>query len=212
MTSIANPTHLYFIRHGESTWNASGRAQGWSNPGLSRKGFTQARAVAKRMADVPLQKIYASPLRRASQTAQVIAARVGLMVQPVADFREVGLGAWEGVPVQELRQRHLVLYRKWLRTPSKTRIPEGEGIVRFQKRVLAAFRAVLEDADHGGTVAIVTHGGVVRAIIAHVLDIPFDPLMRGISLGNTSITRLTHARGHLAITVLNDMTHLNGAR
>ena len=179
---------------------------------MSRTGLAQARAVARRMATIPLQKIYASPLLRAYQTAQAIAERVELTIQPVADFREVGLGIWEGVPVQMLRRRHPALYRKWLHTPSRARIPGGEGIARFQRRVLAAFRAVLEEADHGRTVAIITHGGVVRAVVAHVLGIPFDPLMRGISLGNTSLTRLTRTGGRLAVTMLNDTTHLNGVR
>lgn len=203
-------THLYLIRHGESTWNAQGRVQGWGDARLSAKGLAQARAVARRMGAVPLQRLYASPLARAHQTAAAIGARLRLPVHPVADFREVGLGAWEGVPVERLRARYPVLYRTWLRTPSKAKIPKGEGIPPFQRRVLAAFRGVLEEVPSGATVAIVTHGGVIRVILAHVLGIPFDPLMRGISLGNTSITRLAHARSRLAITALNDTSHLNG--
>ncbi len=203
-------THLYLIRHGESTWNAQGRVQGWGDARLSAKGVAQAQAVARRLAKVPLQRLYTSPLARAHQTAAAIGARVRLSVHPVADFREVGLGAWEGVPVERLRARHPALYRRWLTTPSTTRIPQGEGIPTFQRRVLGAFRGVLEETPTGTTVAIVTHGGVIRVILAHVLGIPFDPLMRGLSLGNASITRLAHTRYRLAITMLNDTSHLNG--
>ncbi|OGX40244.1 MAG: hypothetical protein A3C53_01505, partial [Omnitrophica WOR_2 bacterium RIFCSPHIGHO2_02_FULL_68_15] len=200
----------YLIRHGESTWNAQGRVQGWGDARLSAKGVAQAQAVARRLRRVPLQRLYTSPLARAAQTAAAIGARAHLPIHPVADFREVGLGVWEGVPVKRLRTRYPALYRKWLTAPSKTRIPDGEGIPAFQRRVLAAFRGVLEETLSGGSVAIVTHGGVIRAILAHVLGIPFDPLMRGISLGNTSITRLAHTRHRLAITMLNDTSHLNG--
>lgn len=203
-------THLYLIRHGESTWNAQGRVQGWGDPRLSADGLAQAQAVARRLATVSLDRLYASPLARAHQTASAIAAKTRMPVQPVADFREVGLGEWEGVPVRRLRQRYPKLYRAWLFTPSKAKIPQAEGIPKFQRRVLGAFRGVLDEVDHGATVAIVTHGGVIRMILAHVLGVPFDPLMRGISLGNTSITRLARTRNRLAITVLNDTSHLNG--
>lgn len=201
-------THLYLIRHGESAWNEQGRVQGWGDPRLSREGLAQARAVARRFRAIPLQRIYTSPLARARQTAQAIAAAAGLPIQPVADLREVGLGVWEGRPVNLLRRRYPDLYRTWLRAPSRARIPDGEGIARFQRRVLSAFRGVLDEADHGASVAVVTHGGVIRVILAHVLGVPFDPLMRGISLGSTSITRLTRTGGRLAITVLNDTAHL----
>lgn len=205
-------TALYLIRHGESTWNEAGRVQGWGNPALSRQGVAQARAMARRFRAIPLQRIYTSPLVRARQTAQAIGDVIGLSLYPVADLREVGLGAWEGRPITSLRRRHPELYHTWLRTPSRARIPDAEGIVRFQRRVLGAFRGVLAEADHGSTVAIVTHGGVIRVILASVLGVPFDPLMRGISLGNTSITQLTRSRGRLAITVLNDTAHLTNSR
>lgn len=201
-------THLYLIRHGESTWNEAGRVQGGGNPALSRCGWAQARAVACRLGGVPLQRIYTSPLARAMQTACVIRDHVKAPLVPVADFREVGLGVWEGMPVRQLHRCWPALYTTWLRTPSRARIPQGEGIGPFQRRVLAAFRGVLDDADGGVTVAIVTHGGVIRVILARVLGVPFDPLMRGISLGNTSVTQLTWTRGRLAVTVLNDTTHL----
>ena len=206
-------THLYLIRHGESTWNQAGRVQGWGDPVLSRRGLAQAAALAHRFRRDPPHRIYVSPLRRARQTAQPVAEITGLPVQPVADLREVGLGRWEGRPVAQLRRRHPALYHAWLHTPSRAQIPEGEGIPVFRRRVLGAFRGILEEADHGAMVALVTHGGVIRVILAHVLGIPFDPLMRGISLGNTSVTRITRTRGRLAITVLNDTAHLMpGAR
>ncbi len=202
-------THLYLIRHGESTWNETGRVQGWGDPALSRRGWSQARAVARRLRMANLHRIYASPLVRALETARTIGEHARLPVHPVADFREVGLGAWEGRPVALLRRRHAALYETWLKTPSRARIPEAERIPQFQRRVLAAFRGVLEESHHGATIAIVSHGGVIRVIIAHVLGVSFDPLMRGISLGNTSITRLTRTRGRLAVTVLNDMAHVH---
>ena len=206
-------TQLYLIRHGESTWNQAGRVQGWGDPALSARGVAQAAALARRFRRQPLHRIYASPLKRARQTARPVAEIAGLPVHPVADLREVGLGRWEGRPVAHLRQRHAALYRTWLQTPSRAQIPGAEGIPVFRRRVIGAFRGILEEADHGAMVALVTHGGVIRVILAHVLGIPFDPLMRGISLGNTSITRITRTRGRLAVTVLNDTAHLMaGAR
>src|SRR3989338_549130 len=181
------PTQIYLIRHGESTWNRIGRVQGWSDPALSALGMQQARAVARRMGEIRPQRLYASPLLRAYQTAQAISRRMKLPIQPVDEFREVGLGAWEGVPVKWLRRRHRAMYETWLRTPSKASIPNGERIPAFHRRVSAAFSAVLDDTPPGSTIAIVTHGGVIRMILAKVLGIPFDPLMHRISLGNTSI-------------------------
>jgi len=203
---------IYLIRHGESIWNAQGRVQGWSDPRLSRAGLAQGEAVARRLAALPLARLYTSPLRRAAQTARVIAEASETSARPVAEFREIGLGVWEGMPVWSLRRRYPTLYETWLRTPSKAQIPQGEGIARFRRRVAAAFRMVLEETPAGATAVIVTHGGVIRVIVAAVLGIPFDLLTRGISLGNASVTRLTRTRGRLAVAVLNDTSHLHGAR
>jgi probable phosphoglycerate mutase len=158
------PTRILLLRHGQSTWNAEGRWQGWSDPPLSPLGRAQAEEAAERLAGSGITGVVASDLDRALSTAEVVAATLGLgdaHIDP--DLREYDVGDWEGLTRPEIETgwpRKLAAWREGRLVAT----PGGETRSAFLQRVTAALARVAADDLLGDVAAVVTHGGVLRAV------------------------------------------------
>ena len=128
-------TRLYLIRHGETDFNREGRYQGRLDVELSTLGKEQAQALAHRLEKTPFTAIYASNLKRAQATAQIIAAHHELPVQVEPDLRERDFGSWEGFTFAEIEERFPEEAKQWLEDPLRTRIPGAEDFAHLQMRV-----------------------------------------------------------------------------
>lgn len=162
------PARLLVIRHGESTWNARRRWQGWADPPLSELGEAQADAAAAALAalGVRVDAIATSDLRRARRTAERIAMGMGhepagLVVD--AGLRERHIGAWSGRTTAEIEARWPGMIGAWRRGEVASP-PGGEDEPTFRARILAACRRAAALADGAGCVLVVSHGGVIRAL------------------------------------------------
>jgi probable phosphoglycerate mutase len=155
---------LLLVRHGQSTWNAEGRWQGWSDPPLSRLGESQAAEAAVALGGVGATSVWASDLVRARATADVIAAHLAL--GPVAtdpDLREFHVGDWEGRTRPEIQAGWPEELAAW-RAGTIVATPGGETRVHFEARVQAALQRLAATGDRAdGNVVVATHGGVIRA-------------------------------------------------
>lgn len=201
--------HLLLIRHGETQWNRQERFQGSADIPLSDLGRAQARRLAEVLADKHLDAIYSSPLSRALDTANSVAAEHGLEVQVVDDLSELNVGQWSGKTWAEVRQIWPELEIKWRANPPASEPPPGgEEYTQFRRRCIDALDFIA--GRHGETdqVAVVCHGGVIRAVITGLLGVPWQT--RGkIYTQNCSITRLRwQPGGDVIIDVLNDACHL----
>ncbi len=196
--------HLWLVRHGESTWNRERRFQGARDAELSERGRAQAEALARGLAGREFAALYTSPLRRARDTAAPCAAALGLAPTPVPELREVGLGDWEGVTVDEVVARDGDRYWAWLTAPAAHPPPGGEPMDAFQRRVCAAV-ARLAGRHPDAPVLVVTHGGVIAALLCRCLALGLDAVWR-LRVENASVTRLAWPAGRLA--ALNDTRHL----
>jgi broad specificity phosphatase PhoE len=159
-------TTLLLARHGQSDWNAERRWQGHADRPLSERGLAQAHALAERLADVDLDAVYSSDLRRTRDTAEVVAASKGLDVRQLPKLREVDVGSWSGLTRDEARVRYPDAYERWRNGgPGWT---DGETYEEMTERVLDAVWQIARAHD-GERVLIVSHGGPVRAIHATAL-------------------------------------------
>lgn len=154
---------FYFLRHGETTWNAERRCQGQFNSQLSDTGREQAETAADALKDQPIQRIVASPLDRAMHTAEAVARATGLEIETDPDLMECHLGEWQGQP----HGAWLPAYFRGEQDP-----PGGETFDQFCDRVWGAMaRAVARGPD----TLIVAHGGLwiaarTRVTVAPNLD------------------------------------------
>jgi broad specificity phosphatase PhoE len=140
-------TELLLTRHGETDWNRDRRWQGHANPPLNDLGRAQARELAEALHGERLEAIYASDLRRAYETAEIVGARLGLPVTSDPDLREIDVGSWSGLTREQLDGR------EW----------DGETQERHAERVLRAVRRIAEQHPDG-RVLVVTHGGSMRRV------------------------------------------------
>jgi alpha-ribazole phosphatase len=170
-------TRLLLIRHGEPEAEARGRCYGTLDVGLSDEGLRQADRLARALAQNGLAAIYTSPRRRALQTASALARVHGLA--PVVDERlcEIDFGDFEGRTYEEIEREHPELFRRWMETPTEIEFPNGESYERFKARALLALASIL-DNHRRDTVAVVSHGGIARAILADCLSIPDAGIFR----------------------------------
>ena len=162
-------------RHGETDWNRESRFQGHADTTLNESGREQARALAERLADARVGAIYASPLSRALETAEIVGRRLGLEVDTVDALREVDVGSWSGLTRFEIEERDPVAFRRWLDFDHGW--DDGESYEELGARVLAALREIA--AHHPQErVLVVTHGGPMRAAMASAAAVSYADARR----------------------------------
>jgi probable phosphomutase (TIGR03848 family) len=166
-----------------------GRARGVP---LSPEGLRQAEALAERLAASSIQALYSSPLERARATAAPLAARLGLEVQIADELDEIDYGAWTNRSLAELHD--LEEWRRFNVFRSGTRIPGGENMVEVQGRMLRLVERLCS-AHPDGTIALISHGDVIKATLAYYLGAPLDLFQRiEISPASVSIVRTERYR------------------
>jgi broad specificity phosphatase PhoE len=156
-------TTLLLARHGETDWNHENRFQGHADPPLNETGRVQAGALAVELAGERLDAVYSSPLRRAFETAEVVAARHGLEPLPVEALREVDVGSWQGLTRLEIEARFPEQFQRWLAYEQGWE--DGETYDEMGTRVVPALLE-LAARHRGERILALTHGGPIRAAIA----------------------------------------------
>ncbi len=157
-------TTILLARHGETDWNREGRWQGWADPPLNKTGRAQARALADLLRETPFDAVYTSDLRRAFETAEIVAGSHNAPIVSDPGLREIDVGSWSGLTRKELAERF----------PAGER-PDGESRKEHAERVLAAVERIARKHP-SARILLVTHGGTMRALRAHVSDEPFHPI------------------------------------
>jgi probable phosphoglycerate mutase len=156
-------TTILLARHGETDWNREQRFQGWADPPLNRTGRAQAVDLSVALMAEELAAIYSSPLHRALETAEVVAASHGLEPVPVEALREVDVGSWSGLTRAEIEERFPEQYARWL--DYEQGWTDGETYDAMAERVVAALLE-LALAHDGERILALTHGGPIRAASA----------------------------------------------
>ncbi len=203
--------HLLLVRHGETVWNQENRWQGQVDVPLSETGREQARRLARRLRAEgrPVRAIYASDLVRALHTAEILGEALGVPPIPDGAWREMNIGTWSGLTTAEVIARYA---GEWERLRAGEDLPRGGGetFAQFQGRILQAVRKLVE-RHAGEQVAIVTHGGVVRAFLLYCRGLDVSQFRQIDKIGNTGLSEVrVFANGRSVIHSVNDIGHLDG--
>lgn len=177
-------TTVDLLRHGEPVGGRKYRGQ-LDDP-LSERGWEQMRAAVGEHR--PWDRIITSPLSRCRAFAEDLAARTGLPLAIEPRFRELGFGEWEGRTAEELLARDPQILMRFWQDPLNHTPPGAEPLTAFRNRVLAAWEEWL-GCQAGSHLLVITHAGVIRLLVSHVLDMPLDRLFR-IQVPNAGLTRL----------------------
>ena len=166
-------TRLWLIRHAEVEGRYQGVFGGQVDMDLSPRGHEQAAALARYLGSRAVSAIYASPMKRVQQTLQPWVVNGVPRPTIVPELREVDFGAWTGLTFGQVQDRYGVSAWEWLRQLECGAVPEGECAAAFRSRVEPCLRRIIRDHP-GQEVAIVCHGGVIRMILAILLDLPLS--------------------------------------
>ena len=197
---------LYCVRHGETTYNAEGRLQGQSEGSvLSELGRRQAAATARALIGKPVEALYASPLCRAAETAEIIATVLGQEIRTDPRLMEINVGIFQDQLRADLEREHADALRHWLSGDPDYVIPGGESRRQLARRGVAVFEDIRR-AGHEAAV-VVSHGGLLVSTIKSLLGIPLrEPPL---ALENCSITTLAwYGDGRVELAGLDQVEHL----
>ena len=161
-------TRLYLIRHGATPLTAEDRFSGAANVYLSEEGRAQVERLSQRLADDHIHAVYASPLDRTIETAEIIARPHNL--EPIGrdGLREISHGHWEGMTRKEVETQYSEEYTSWETDPF-TYAPEGgESGISVLARALPVIREIVVD-HHDKNVVVVSHKATIRLIISSLL-------------------------------------------
>jgi len=156
-------TTILLVRHGETDWNRDGRWQGGSDTRLNDLGREQAQALAEQL-DGSIDAVYSSDLARARETAEIVAAKLGLEVRVDPRLRERSFGSWEGLTTAEIEDRFGDSHRHWL-AGEGAGADDAETFEDFSARVNGFLADVLR-LHPGEEVLVISHGGSIRVIHA----------------------------------------------
>jgi alpha-ribazole phosphatase len=173
---VIDRTRLILVRHAEPATEVRGRVYGRLDVELSPAGEAHASELAETLSSQSISAVYSSPLRRSIATAAPPATRLGLELRLDDRLAEIDFGELEGLPVEEVRERHPELYR-WMRAPASVRFPGGESVAELRARAVDAAKEIA-DAHVGATVAVFSHSVTLRAILADALGLDGDALFR----------------------------------
>jgi phosphoserine phosphatase len=194
-------TVIYLVRHGAVVGAETRRFIGHLDVPLSPHGEHQVTAVARRLAAVPLAAVYSSDLVRTRRSADLVAAPHGLRPVPLAGLREFAMGQWEGLTAEEIRALAPDAFAAWMADVGRFQFPGGENLEQVAARSWAAFEDIV-GAHEGQRVAIVAHGGSLRAILCRALGMPLDRLL---ALGQdyAGLSMLERPAGAWSLALLN---------
>ena len=187
------PTTLVLVRHGETDWNRERRFQGHADMPLNDTGRLQARELADALRDEGLSAVYTSPLRRASETAAIVAGRLGLWAEELEALREIDVGDWQGLTVDEVKTR----FPERVDVAWRSGWPNGETHEQLRSRVFPALLD-LEQRHADARVLGVTHAGPIRVALAAAAGLSHEESRSQIGpLDNCAVFRFRVRNGGL---------------
>ena len=202
---MANKKEIILIRHGETEWNKVRKYQGHMDIELNDWGRQQAGEAAKELANLEVDYFASSDLKRARETAEIIASFHNNNITEFKKLREMNFGDWEGKGFKEIKNNNPDEFQKWLDDPIKYSPPAGETLKEFQKRVLEVFNTIL--AKDFNRNAIITHGGVIMIFLATILEMPLINY-RKFEVANTGITRIDLYDNNYVLKEFNSQSHM----
>ena len=181
-------TRLLLIRHGEVEERYQGVFGGRIDMALSPRGRQQAKILAAYLKNKTIDAIYASPMKRVQQTLAPTLKRGGGTQTIFPDLREIDFGDWTGMNWETVRDKFNFAVHEWLEQIQKPGAPNGESGKSFRRRVEPCLREIVQKHP-GKNIAIFCHGGVIRMLLAILIDLPL-PKTNAFEVEYASITQV----------------------
>lgn len=203
-------TEILLIRHGETLWNKLGKFQGSMDIELSEEGRKQAQALKSNLKN-DFQAVYASPLIRATETANILCEGTGLSVIPCEGMKEINFGAWEGLTIEEIRNNYPQELAAWQSDEKEGPFMGGDLSVRKASlRAADAIRSIAKNHT-GEKILVIAHGGIIKAGLIGLFEWKMT-MYHHFYIGNTAISKINfRSPDYPVLESFNDMNHLKDA-
>jgi broad specificity phosphatase PhoE len=200
---------LILARHGQTLWNVDKIYRGRSDVYLDEVGTRQAELLGKYLSNYGLEAIYSSPLKRALDTAHIIAHYQKIDVQIAENLVDFDYGEWQCLSEQEVKRLYPVLLKEWHNNPHKVRMPGGESLEDVRKRAIEVIKDIL--CNYQGSVILVAHRVVNKVLICFLLGLDNSHFWN-IKQDVGGITVFNYLDGRYVLTRHNDTSHLKELR
>ena len=198
-------TKLILARHGETVWNVEKIYRGRTDVNLDEVGIKQAELLGKYLSNWELEAIYSSPLRRALDTANIIAHYQKIGVHIVEGLIDFDYGEWQSLPEQEVKRLYPALHNEWHSNPHKVKMPGGESLEDVRRRAIKVVNDVL--SKYQGAVVLVSHRVVNKVLICSLLGLD-NSYFWNIKQDVGGITIFNYEDGRFVLARHNDTSHL----
>ena len=198
-------TQLILARHGQTSWNVEKVFRGRADVDLNEIGVRQAELLAKYLGNWELEAIYSSPLKRALDTANIVARRQKVEVRIADGLTDIDFGKWQSLPEQQVKRLYPDLFDQWRTNPHTVRTPGGEDLEDVTRRAVEVVNSIV--CGHRGNVLLVSHRVVLKVLICHLLGLDNSHFWN-IRQDVCGITIFDYADGRFVLTGHNDTSHL----
>jgi probable phosphoglycerate mutase len=201
---------IYFVRHGETEWNLKGILQGSKNSHLTEKGKKQAYKLKEKLENIHFQGVYTSPLKRASETAEIIRGHKEEPFYIFDELKEMSFGKMEGIPKSEFKALEPVTYDNLWNNPLAydPKSFDGESFQEVDDRVMGFMKKLVKNNPNGGRFLVVSHGMTLKMIFGHIWKHGLDKFWDDPVPENTSVTIVNYKDGEFEIEKFSDTSHL----
>ncbi|MCJ7576226.1 MAG: histidine phosphatase family protein [Dehalococcoidia bacterium] len=196
---------LILARHGETMWNVEKVFRGRADVGLDDVGIKQAELLGKYLSNWELEAIYASPIRRALETANIVARYQKVSVRIAEGLTDFDFGEWQSLSEQQVRRLYPDLFNEWHNNPDKVRMSGGESLEDVRRRAVEVVNDIV--SRHQGNVLLVSHRVVIKVLICCLLGLD-NSHFRNIDQDVGGITIFDYVDGRFVLTRHNDTSHL----
>jgi broad specificity phosphatase PhoE len=196
---------LILARHGETEWNVEKVFRGRADVSLNEVGIRQAELLGKHLCNWELEAIYSSPVKRALDTANIVARYMEVAVCIAEGLTDFDFGEWQSLSEQEVKRLYPAILNDWQSSPHKVRMPGGENLDDVKKRTAEVVDEVL--SRHHGNVLLVSHRVVLKVLICSLLGLDNSHFWN-ISQDVCGLTIFDYVDGRFVLTKHNDTSHL----
>jgi broad specificity phosphatase PhoE len=196
---------IILARHGETEWNAEEIFRGRIDIELNETGIREAELLAKYLSDMTIAAIYSSPLKRALQTAEMIARHHDVKVEVAPQLIDLDYGEWQGLSHETVRDRYGQLYHEWLNNPQLVKMPAGESLDDVRRRTISLVEDIMAKVE--GAIVLVSHRVIHKVLICALLALDISHFWN-IRIDTAGISVFAYEDDRFVLTRHNDTSFL----
>ncbi|MFC1925839.1 histidine phosphatase family protein [Chloroflexota bacterium] len=196
----------YLVRHGRTVYNRDGRIQGHNQNPLDEEGLVQAGSLRNRLTGKIFSAAFSSDLTRAIETARIILNNRQIALDTSPDLRELDYGLWEGMNLEEIETGYKDEMSRFVEGDHDFAPPEGESVTHLLERT-GRFVEQVKDQLTEGNLLVVCHGGSLRGLVVHLLELPADRFW-SLQVDQASLSIVDIYPNRAVLNLFNDTSHL----